>query len=372
MAQGALGGELGQPRGRRGAEPRHRVVIGDRMLGGRGGHVGPERELAREQALDALLAHDQEHHVGDLDAADEALVRRFSETRRKHPLAARGGALGAIRIPDAPQVLTAFNPLNGLTFLVSNGWLGIVILGSVFLGVTGAEALYADMGHFGRQPIRIAWIAFVLPALLLNYYGQGALILSRPEAVNNPFFNLAPEWGLLPLVILSTAATIIASQAVITGAFSIVLEKIPASLATRITADLDPRIAIGEGRAMLERSVLLSDLLPEPDLTGAYVWQALSAALGTPGAAGARDATLDRIAPEDRLKAQAAAIDADACRSATGAPNIRTSSARRFDGYGRIAKFSAPAGACTTSPMPACAATAAGSRATSRTCCSSG
>lgn len=132
------------------------------------------------------------------------------------------GGLGAIHIPDAPQVLNALNPVNGLSFLASNGMLGIVILGSVFLGVTGAEALYADMGHFGRSRIQIAWIGFVLPALLLNYLGQGALIISQPEAVNNPFFNLAPEWALLPLVILSTVATVIASQAVITGAYSLV------------------------------------------------------------------------------------------------------------------------------------------------------
>ena len=93
------------------------------------------------------------------------------------------------------------------------------MLGSVFLGVTGAEALYADMGHFGRFPIQVAWTFFVLPALLLNYLGQGALILSKPEAIENPFFLLAPDWLLLPLVILSTLATVIASQAVVTGAF---------------------------------------------------------------------------------------------------------------------------------------------------------
>ena len=172
------------------------------------------------------------------------------------------GVLGAIRIPDAPQVLTAFNPLNGLMFLVGNGWLGVVILGSVFLGVTGAEALYADMGHFGRRPIRIAWIAFVLPALLLNYYGQGALILSRPEAVNNPFFNLAPEWGLLPLVILSTMATIIASQAVITGAFSLVRQAIQLGLLPRLeithtSAEQEGQIYIGRVNRLLLVGVLL-------------------------------------------------------------------------------------------------------------------
>ncbi|WP_442756436.1 potassium transporter Kup [Methylocystis sp. JAN1] len=144
------------------------------------------------------------------------------------------GALGAMHIGDAPQVLWAFDPRQGLSFLFNNGWLGIAILGSVFLGVTGAEALYADMGHFGRFPIQAAWIGFVLPALLLNYLGQGALILSRPEAVDNPFFLLAPGWALLPLVLLATVATIIASQAVITGAFSIVRQAIQLGLLPRL------------------------------------------------------------------------------------------------------------------------------------------
>jgi KUP system potassium uptake protein len=144
------------------------------------------------------------------------------------------GGLGAVHIPDAPQVLSAFNPLNGFSFLAQNGLLGVVILGSVFLGVTGAEALYADMGHFGRHPIQIAWIAFILPALLLNYLGQGALILSNPDTVSNPFFSLAPEWALLPLVILATVATVIASQSVITGAFSLVRQAIQLGLLPRL------------------------------------------------------------------------------------------------------------------------------------------
>jgi len=144
------------------------------------------------------------------------------------------GGLGAMHIGDAPQVLWAFDPRQGVEFLLNNGWLGIAILGSVFLGVTGAEALYADMGHFGRFPIQAAWIGFVLPALLLNYLGQGALILSRPEAIDNPFFLLAPDWAMLPLVLLSTAATVIASQAVITGAFSIVRQAIQLGLLPRL------------------------------------------------------------------------------------------------------------------------------------------
>jgi KUP system potassium uptake protein len=144
------------------------------------------------------------------------------------------GALGALHIGDAPQVLWAFDPRTGVEFLLAHGWLGFAVLGSVFLGVTGAEALYADMGHFGRFPIQAAWLGFVLPALLLNYLGQGALILSRPEAVDNPFFLLAPDWALLPLVLLSTVATVIASQAVITGAFSIVRQAIQLGLLPRL------------------------------------------------------------------------------------------------------------------------------------------
>ncbi|HUI21814.1 MAG TPA: potassium transporter Kup [Methylocella sp.] len=144
------------------------------------------------------------------------------------------GILGAMHIGDAPRVLLAFNPILGLKFLFSHGLLGIVVLGSVFLAVTGAEALYADMGHFGRAPIQSVWILFVLPALSLNYLGQGALVLANPEFVENPFFLLAPHWALLPLVILSTIATVIASQAVITGAFSLVRQAIQLGLLPRM------------------------------------------------------------------------------------------------------------------------------------------
>ncbi|ATQ68476.1 MULTISPECIES: potassium transporter Kup [Methylosinus] len=144
------------------------------------------------------------------------------------------GALGASHIGDAPHVLRAFDPRLGFSFLLHHGWIGFAVLGSVFLVVTGAEALYADMGHFGRRPIRVAWTFFVLPALLLNYLGQGALILTDPKAIENPFFLLAPEWGLLPLVILSTLATVIASQAVITGAFSLVRQAIQLGLLPRL------------------------------------------------------------------------------------------------------------------------------------------
>jgi KUP system potassium uptake protein len=142
--------------------------------------------------------------------------------------------IGARHIGDAPRIIQAFNPIRGLAFLFSNGLLGFVVLGSVFLAVTGAEALYADMGHFGRAPIQTAWMVFVLPALTLNYLGQGALVLSHPEAVENPFFLLAPKWALMPLVILATVATVIASQAVITGAFSLARQAIQLGLLPRM------------------------------------------------------------------------------------------------------------------------------------------
>jgi KUP system potassium uptake protein len=128
---------------------------------------------------------------------------------------------GLSHIVDAPGILAAINPVHGLGFLISHGTAGLFALGAVFLSVTGAEALYADMGHFGRSPIRTAWLGLVLPALALNYLGQGAMLLAHPERLENPFFLLYPEWALLPMVILATVATIIASQAVITGAFSI-------------------------------------------------------------------------------------------------------------------------------------------------------
>ncbi|MCU0828109.1 MAG: potassium transporter Kup [Tabrizicola sp.] len=130
------------------------------------------------------------------------------------------GGLGAWHIADDPAVLAAFNPLWGGEFLLDHPGVAFVVLGAVFLAVTGGEALYADLGHFGRRPIRLAWFGLVLPALVLNYLGQGALVLSQPEAAENSFFALAPEAGLPVLVLLATAATVIASQAVISGAFS--------------------------------------------------------------------------------------------------------------------------------------------------------
>jgi KUP system potassium uptake protein len=131
------------------------------------------------------------------------------------------GILGFVNILHDPAVLRAVNPIYAVHFFTGNHWLAFVALGAVVLAVTGGEALYADMGHFGRVPIRLAWFGFVLPALLLNYFGQGALILHDPAAVKNPFYLLAPEWLLYPLVGLATISTVIASQAVISGTFSV-------------------------------------------------------------------------------------------------------------------------------------------------------
>jgi len=130
-------------------------------------------------------------------------------------------AIGVLNILHNPEVFKAFNPSWGVRFFVSHGWHGIFILGAVVLAVTGGEALYADMGHFGAKPIRYAWYFFVLPALMLNYLGQGALVLENPAAVKNPFYVGVPEWALYPMIALATAAAVIASQAVITGAFSV-------------------------------------------------------------------------------------------------------------------------------------------------------
>ncbi len=132
--------------------------------------------------------------------------------------------LGISSIVKNPDVLRAINPYFALHFFVDNGFHGFVILGSVFLVVTGGEALYADLGHFGKSPIKLAWFSLVLPCLLLNYFGQGALILKNVAAVENPFYYLAPEWALYPLVFLATIATVIASQALISGAFSITFQ----------------------------------------------------------------------------------------------------------------------------------------------------
>jgi KUP system potassium uptake protein len=144
---------------------------------------------------------------------------------------AAGGIYGIAR---EPAILAALNPLHALRFLTSHGAASFVVLGAVVLAVTGAEALYADMGHFGKKPIRIAWFSIVGPALVLNYFGQGALLMTTPVAVQNPFFLLYPSWALYPMVALATAAAVIASQAVITGAFSLTRQAVQLGFLPRV------------------------------------------------------------------------------------------------------------------------------------------
>ena len=141
---------------------------------------------------------------------------------------------GLVEVARDPEILLAINPYYGVRFLIEHGLVGLFTLGAVFLAVTGAEALYADLGHFGRKPIQTAWVGFVFPALALNYLGQGALVLVNPKAIENPFFLLYPDWALLPMVVLATAATVIASQAVITGTYSMTQQAIQLGLLPRL------------------------------------------------------------------------------------------------------------------------------------------
>lgn len=145
------------------------------------------------------------------------------------------GALGVSQLVLRPEILAAFNPWHGWHFLTTSGHAGFIILGSVFLAVTGGEALYADMGHFGAEPIRRAWFVLVFPALALNYLGQGALLMHSPESAHSPFFQLAPSWATLPLVLLATAATVIASQSLISGTYSLALSAVQLGYLPRIS-----------------------------------------------------------------------------------------------------------------------------------------
>ncbi|MFL6499964.1 MAG: potassium transporter Kup [Candidatus Udaeobacter sp.] len=154
--------------------------------------------------------------------------------------------LGIAHIIRAPQVLAAINPIHGFEFFMMNGWRGFVVLGAVFLVVTGGEALYADIGHFGTAPIRLTWFAVVLPALTLNYLGQGALLLIEPDAAVNPFYRMAPPWALYPLVVLATAAAVIASQAIISGAFSLTMQAIQLGYSPRLRAIYTSERVIGQ------------------------------------------------------------------------------------------------------------------------------
>jgi KUP system potassium uptake protein len=156
------------------------------------------------------------------------------------------GILGLVQIAQHPGILLALDPRYAIALLAANPWEGFVLLGAVVLAVTGAEALYADMGHFGPMPIRRAWLRFVFPALLLNYFGQGALLLAHPEALQNPFFRLAPDWAIYPLVVLASGATVIASQAVISGAFSLTRQAVQLGYLPRMHVLHTSEQAIGQ------------------------------------------------------------------------------------------------------------------------------
>ncbi len=156
------------------------------------------------------------------------------------------GLLGLNELIKVPSVIAALNPLHAIKFFATNSWHAFIALGAVFLSLTGAEALYADMGHFGRGPIRRAWFSIALPGLLLNYFGQGALLLNEPGAVENPFYRLAPQWALYPMVVLSTIATIIASQAIISGTFSLTSQAMKLGLLPRMSIYHTSKEEIGQ------------------------------------------------------------------------------------------------------------------------------
>jgi len=156
------------------------------------------------------------------------------------------GALGVGGIVRDPSVLRAANPAYGVHFFAENGLQGFLVLGAVVLCITGGEALYADMGHFGRRPIRLAWLGLAMPALLLNYFGQGALLLHDGAARENPFYLLSPDWALYPLIAIATAATIVASQALISGAFSLTNQAVQLGYSPRVTIRHTSRTEIGQ------------------------------------------------------------------------------------------------------------------------------
>ena len=156
------------------------------------------------------------------------------------------GVLGAVQVISDPGVLAAINPVYGIQFIGANPRIAFLALGAIFLVATGSEALYADMGHFGRRPIRLGWAFVVFPALLLNYFGQGALVLANPETIDNPFYRLAPGWALAPLVLLATAATVIASQALISGAYSMTMQAVQLGFLPRVDIDHTSPREIGQ------------------------------------------------------------------------------------------------------------------------------
>ena len=186
-------------------------------------------------------------------------------------------ALGLISLFHRPSVLAAVNPLYAIRFFLSNDWEGFLVLGAVFLVVTGGEALYADMGHLGRRSIRLGWFGLVLPALVLNYFGQGAFLLGNPEGLANPFYLLAPRWALYPMVLLATIATVIASQAVISGAFSLTRQAVLLGFLPRLRLVQTSREEIGQiyipvinWLLMIATIVLVLGFRTSNNLTGAY------------------------------------------------------------------------------------------------------
>ncbi len=194
--------------------------------------------------------------------------------------------LGAIHIADDPGVFHAINPLYAISFVAGNWSIGLLTLGAVFLVLTGSEALYADLGHFGRRPIQAAWFLLVLPALLINYFGQGALVLSNPATIDDPFYRLVPESMLLPMVVLATLATVIASQAVITGAYSLTQQAIQLGLLPRFeirhtSAQHYGQIYMPRVNTILLIGVLLLVFLfrSSSDLASAYVFAVATAEL---------------------------------------------------------------------------------------------
>jgi KUP system potassium uptake protein len=154
--------------------------------------------------------------------------------------------LGGIHVVQDPGILAAVNPVHAGRFIVANPRLAFLALGAIFLVVTGSEALYADMGHFGKRPIRIGWYTVVFPALLLNYFGQGAMLIANPENIDNPFFRMSPAWAVLPMVILATMATVIASQALITGAYSLTMQAVQLGYLPRFGIDHTSPREIGQ------------------------------------------------------------------------------------------------------------------------------
>ena len=185
--------------------------------------------------------------------------------------------LGLNSLARRPVVLLAVNPVYAVRFFLANGWLGFLVLGAVFLVVTGGEALYADMGHLGRNPIRVGWFVLVLPALLLNYFGQGALLLGGAEALANPFYLLAPSWALYPMIILATVATVIASQAVISGAFSLTRQAVLLGFLPRLSIVQTSHEEVGQiyipninWLLMITTIVLVVGFRTSENLTGAY------------------------------------------------------------------------------------------------------